>query len=433
MKNSVRYGVAAVALVYSALAGAADAPKPLSPEQSDPVKLKLMEGFPPSPDRLVTFKNMNHFPNSRWGFHHIRELAPTKNVWRGAGDNVKQLETQKLDLGALAFDDGEGQTTTLDQWLKNTYADGFLVLHKGKVVFEKYDSGMRPQDPHILFSVTKSFTGLLAADLIARGQLDPNAQVTHYVPELKDSAWRGATVQQVMDMTNAVRYVENYTDPNSDIFRYAFSAGMLPTPKNYQGPESMYDFLPTLTEQDGKHGKQFVYRTVNSEVLGWILTRAANQDFTELLSERVWQKLGAENDAYAWVDSHGTPVMGGGMSVTLRDLGRFAEMVRLQGRYNGEQIIEKSAIEQLFKGGDPAKFVGGGMDFREGYSYHDQWYATNNAGGAIQAAGIYGQLIHIDPKAEVTIIKFSSHPVAGAASTFTSTTAALNAIVDALR
>lgn len=433
MKSALRYGVAAMTLTASALAFAAEAPRLLSAAQSDPVALKLMEGFPPSPDRLVTYQNMSQFPSSRWGFHHMREVVPTKNVWRGPGDNVKRLQTQSLDLGALAFDDGSGESTTLEQWLKATYTDGFLVLHEGRVVYEQYASGMRPRDQHILWSVTKSFTGLLAADLVARGDLDPAALVSRYIPELKDSAWGDATVQQVMDMTAAVRYREDYKDFNSDVYRYAFAAGIVPAPKNYQGPGSLYEFLPTLTEKDGKHGDKFTYRTVHSEVLGWIITRAANQDFNELLSERVWQKLGAEYDAYAWVDSHGTAIMGAGMNVTLRDLGRFADMVRQRGRYNGVRIIQESAIDELFKGGDPDKFAGQGMDFRKGYSYHDQWYATHNANGAIQASGIYGQLIHIDPKAQVTVVKLSSHPVASAGYTHTSTTAALNAIVDALR
>ncbi|ARB47534.1 serine hydrolase domain-containing protein [Alloalcanivorax xenomutans] len=432
MLQSLRYGLAATALLITSQSHA-DTPQLPPPESTTLSKLQLMQGFPPPPDKLVTQANFNRFPNGRWALHHMRELQPSRGIARDPLADVAKLKYKDRGLGDLRFDDGSGQTTTVSEWLRDTYTDAFIVLHKGRVVYETYADGMDDQDQHILWSVTKSVTGLLAADMIQRGELDPDVTVAHYVPELKDSAWGDATVQQVLDMTAAVRYREDYKDFTSDVYRYAFSSGILPKPKNYQGPASLYEFLASLTEKSGEHGKQFTYQTVQSEVVAWIISKASGRDYTDLLSERIWSKLGAERDAYVLVDPHGTPLAGGGMNATLRDLARFAEMVRRKGHYNGEQMVSKAAIEDIFKGGERSKFEGGGLDFRRGQSYHNQWYQTHNDHGALQAAGIHGQMIHIDPQAELVVVKFSSHPVASSSFTYTSTTAALDAITEALQ
>lgn len=435
---SVRYSTvlaltaASLVLAVPAWAEKTDsAAKTTAAATDDPVALKLMQGFPPPPERLVTRANIMKFPNQRWAFHHMRELQPTANVWRGDADNVKMLDEEPAPVKDIEFEDADGKQRTVDDWLQQTDTDGFLVLHEGDIAFETYGAGMQAHEPHILFSVTKSITGLLAADLVARGQIDPSAQVTKYVPELADSAWGDATVQQTLDMTTAIKFNEDYADTGSDIYRYAFAGGMVPAPKGYDGPQSMYAYLPTL-QKDGEHGERFTYRTVNSEVLGWIVQRVTGQPFNELVSERIWQKLGAENDAYAWVDSQGTALMGAGMNVTLRDLGRFADMVRQNGRYNGNELISPEAIETIAEGADREKYAKSGHTGRVGYSYHDQWWITHNADNAIEAWGIYGQIIHINPTAKVTIVKLSSNKEAGNERRAATDIRAFKAIADAL-
>jgi len=84
---------------------------------------------------------------------------------------------------------------TFDQALAETYADGIAVLHRGRIVFERYFGALEPHKQHIAMSVTKSFTGVLAGILVAEGKLDPTAPVTAYVSELKPSAFSDATVE----------------------------------------------------------------------------------------------------------------------------------------------------------------------------------------------------------------------------------------------
>jgi CubicO group peptidase (beta-lactamase class C family) len=285
---------------------AEDASKLPDAAQTDPVVNSVMQGFPPAADKTVRFSDgsSGKFPGTRWAFSHIRELVPTANVWRGEGP-VAQLPRAERDLDKIAVTTMDGKQITFGDMPALTYADGLLVLHKGKIVYEKYFGAGDAYRPHIAFSVTKSFVGTLAATLAAQGKLDPEARVVKYVPELKDSAYGDSTVRQVMDMTIGVKYSENYTDPNAEVFDYARAGGMVPQPPGYTGPKTFFEFLVTL-QKEGEHDTAFAYKTSNAEVLAWIVKRASGQSMADLLSQQIWQKLGAENDAYFTVDSIGT-------------------------------------------------------------------------------------------------------------------------------
>lgn len=195
-------------------AAAPAAPALPAPESVSLDKLGYMGTFPPEGAQRVDLSNSYKYPQMRWALQHLRELQPTRNIRRGAAP-ASALLADPRPLGAFSFDDDKGQPITVDQWLTRTYTDAIVVLHKGKVVFERYDNQMKPWTPHLLFSVTKSFTGLMAAQLAHEGKIDPEALVTKYVPELADSAWGDMKVREVMDMTGAVRFREVYTDPTT--------------------------------------------------------------------------------------------------------------------------------------------------------------------------------------------------------------------------
>lgn len=430
-----RHRAVARALVLAALVPAsAFAQQSQIPDakQSDPVALGWMQGFPPPSDKIIRFGDgsSSRFPQTRWAFSHIRELVPTVTVWRGDGP-VVPLPRAERDLSGVAVTTMDGKPITFGDALGLTYTDGILVLHKGAVVFEKYFGEGAVQRPHLAFSVTKSFVGTLAAALAADGKLDPSAPVTKYVPELKDGAYGDATVRQVMDMTIGVKYSENYSDPKAEVFDYARAGGMIPMGPNYQGPRSFFDFLVTL-QKEGAHDDAFAYKTSNAEVLAWIVKRASGQSMANLLSSMIWSKLGAESDAYFMVDSIGTESGGGGLNTTLRDLARFGEMMRNNGRANGQQVIPAAAVAEIAKGGDPAKFAKAGYKLLPNWSYKDMWWVTHNPNGAYMARGIYGQNIYVDPKAEMVIVRYASHPAAANAANDPVTLPAYAAIAAAL-
>jgi CubicO group peptidase (beta-lactamase class C family) len=393
--------------------------------------LGWMQGFPPPPEKLVTFDNpmSGAFPRNRWTFSHVRETVPTANVWRGSGA-AAPLPTAPRDLDGIAFQSLGGETLNFGQMLTRTYTDGVLVLHRGSVVYEKYAGALTPERPHLAMSVTKSFVGTLAAILVAEGRLDPAAPVTQYLPEMKDTAYGDATVRQVMDMTIGVKYSENYADPKAEIWDYARAGGLL-AQGGYAGPKSFYEFLRTL-QKEGPHGEAFAYKTVNAEVLAWILRRVSNLSLAELLSEKIWRRIGAEQDAYFTVDRIGTESGGGGLNTTLRDLARFGETMRNGGRANGQQVIPAAAIADIARGGDKAHFAKSGYALLPGWSYRDMWWVTHNEHQAYMARGIHGQSIYIDPKAEMVIVRYAAHPIAANAGNDPLTLPAFHAVAKAL-
>jgi CubicO group peptidase (beta-lactamase class C family) len=390
-----------------------------------------MKGFPPPADKTVKLATVLRFPNGRWAFHHMRELGPTVQVWRGE-EKPSMLREAPQDMDGLRFEDDKGGQISLADWQRATYTDGLLVLHKGRVVAQKHYSGMAAHQPHSLWSMSKSFTGLLATMLIKEGAIDPNALVTKYLPELKDSAWADATVQQTLDMTTGVAYNENFRDPSSGIFQYLHAAGLLPAPPTYSGPRTIPDLLVTI-KKEGEHGAAFKYKTVDTEVMGWLLQRVTGKSYSALLSERLWSRIGAQDDAYVWVDPIGTQITSVGFSATLRDLGRVGETLRTAGRSNGRQVIAESVIAEIRKGADSEKFKAAGQVMRAGYSYHNQWWIPHDRDGTFEMKGLNGQHMHINPAAELVIIKLSSHPAGDTSVTHNLDRRAFAAIAAALR
>lgn len=402
-------GVATLAIVGGATFGlmAQTTDEFLDFEASDPGKLGWMQGSPPPPDKIIGRTTPGYmFPRRRWTYSHYRELQPTVNVWRGSGD-ASEMPRAPREIGDVPFTDADGEVRSWDDMLKRRYADGIIVMHKGKIVSERYFGALDANKPHIAMSMTKSFVGLLAAMLIEDGTIDEAALVPRYVLELEGTAYGDASVRQVMDMLTGIRYSEDYLDPNADVFALAYASGVMPPAPDYTGPDNLYAYLVT-NEKEGEHGEVFAYRSSNTQVLAWILVRATGKPLAQLLSEMIWQKLGAENDAYFTIDSIGTAYAAGGLNTTLRDLARFGEMMRLDGAYNGKQIVPKSVVADIRRGGDKEKFVKG-RTFQKGFSYRNMWWISHDDHGVIWANGFNGQRLYIDPKAEVTIARYSSH------------------------
>lgn len=406
----------ALALASGTTAASSDRPDTYPDARaSDPAKLGWMVGSPPPPDRIVRFEDGSYwrFPALRWSVSNFRQLMPTVNVSRGPGPVAVLPTALRDDIDSLTFTPlGAQRTMTWRASLDANYTDGIVVLHKGRIVYERYFGVLGPEGQHGLMSVTKTFVGTLAAMLVAEGRLDPGQRVDSYVPELAASAFGSATVRQVMDMTTGISFSEDYADPTAEIWLHAAAGNPLPKPKNYTGPRGYYEFLQTVKPQ-GAHGAAFAYRTANTDALGWIIARVTGRSVAQLLSERIWSRLGAEQDAYMSVDSIGTPFAGGGLSTGLRDLARFGEMIRNNGAFNGRQIIPAMAVADIRRGGNPADFARAGYELLPGWSYRNMWWVTHNEHGAFMARGVHGQALYIDPAAEMVIARFASTPVAG--------------------
>lgn len=397
----------AIALLLPASIAVSASPEPR------PAGHDLMQGFPPGPEQRVTRESTMIAPFNRWAFQHIRELHPTRAVRRDAA-SVSSLPSDLRDLGGFSAPVREGRVATLEQLLDASYTDAFLVLHRGRIVYERYRNGMLPHTPHLMFSCTKSFVGTMLLMLIEQGRVDAAKPVSHYVPELARSAFGEASVQQVLDMTTSIRFKEVYADQGSDWGRYGDVFGMYgATAGNRKGPTSIFDYLPTL-EREGAHGRAFHYVTPNTDVLGWVLSRVTGLSVSAALERMIWQPLGAEHDGYFWLDAGGREMAGAGLSITARDAARFGQMILEQGRYDGRQVVPAAVAARILRPGNAETFTKLYPDDSWygpiAHSYHDQWWSFNNPHKTVSAIGIHGQYIWLDPVAQMVVVKVSSSP-----------------------
>lgn len=387
---------------------------------SDPNALGWMRGAPPPPASRIRFADdrLLAFPQLRWTLSHMRELLPSACVRRGARA-ASELGTSgaglEATIDALSFTDMHGVERTWAASLADTYTDGIVVLHRGKRVYERYFGALAPERPHACFSMTKSYAATLAATLIHDGVLDERMRVPHYLPEMAATAYRDASLRDLLDMQVGVRYSELYSDPRAEIWAYARAGGLRPHAPGEEGPENLYEFLTTL-QKEGEHGLAFAYKTVNTEVLCWIMKRVTGVAFADMLSGRLWSRLGCEEDGYLGVDSIGVEVGGAGLSACLRDLARFGELMRREGDWHGDQLVPAGVVAAIRAGSDPAKFAAAGYTLLPGYSYRDMWWVSHDELGVFEARGIHGQRLYVAPRAETVIARFASHPVAASAA-----------------
>ncbi|WP_457580831.1 serine hydrolase domain-containing protein [Ensifer canadensis] len=386
----------------------------MSADQSDPKKLEWMLGSPPPADKIIrsTDSDYFNFPKLRWTVCHFRQLTPTVGVSRGIGAPVPFEREIDPSIDALTFTPlSGGKDMTWAESLSANYADGVVILHDGRIVYERYAGCLDDTGQHGAMSVTKSLIGLLGEMLVAEGTLDETAKVGTLIPELGDSAFADATVRQVLDMTTGLRYSEDYADPNADVWTYSAAGNPLPKSADYTGPRSYFEYLQTVPKE-GEHGNAFGYKTVNTDTLGWVIARTTGNSVADLLSERIWSKMGAEQDAYFTVDPIGTPYAGGGLNAGLRDMARIGQLMLGEGAINGKQLVPAAAIDRIRAGGDKAAFAKAGYALLKGWSYRGMWWNTGNAHGAFMARGVHGQAIYVDPAARMVIARFSSNPSA---------------------
>lgn len=409
-----------IALAIGMATGVNAQSAPLTAQDSDPNVMGWMQGFPPAPDKVITQPDSVYFsfPRLRWSVCHLREFLPTEEISRGLGAPIPleyvppaEFADLRQQIDAISFTRQQSDDAmTWEESLFANYTDGMLILHKGQVVYERYFGCLQEDGKHAIMSMTKSFTGLLAEIMVVEGTLDDTKLVRDIIPDIGDSAFASATVRQVMDMTTGVKYSEDYSDPNADIWLYSAAASPLPKPEGYSGPDGYWEYLQQV-EPEGVHGDAFHYKTINSDMLGWIISRVSGKSVTTLASERLWRPMGVEQDAYQTVDGKGVPFAGGGITAGLRDLGRLGQLMLNEGVLNGQRLFPAEVVEKIRAGGDRAKFGDGFPTFGPG-SYTSQWWVLHNEHGAFAARGVHGQTIYVDPTAQMVLVRLASFPQA---------------------
>jgi CubicO group peptidase (beta-lactamase class C family) len=355
----------------------------------------------------LNLSNWRRPPNNRWAFHHVREIVPTEDIPRGA--SVSQFDKSVVAaVAGVSVPGPGGEDWSLQDWLEVSNSDALLVAHKGKIVHEWYVDAAIEINPHIVFSVSKSITAILAGVLVEQGLLDPAKPLLEYIPELVDSGYRDASLQQLLDMVVNIDFNEDYLATSGKFVEYRTATAWHPCGVD-SIDQNLHDFLCSLGRAEGDHGQVWRYKSPNSDLLGWVLERASGNRLASLMSRYLWQPMGAEADAYITVDRKGAARTAGGICVLPRDLLRFGELVRNRGYANGQQVIPERWIKDCSDGGSLDAWERGesAKEFPAG-SYRNKWYQTGNQHRAMLAIGIHSQWIYINPVTEISIVKLSS-------------------------
>jgi CubicO group peptidase (beta-lactamase class C family) len=360
-------------------------------------------------DRRPSLDNWLEPPANRWGFCHVREIVPTACIARGGGVAVL-TKGEPIDLDSCAVE-ANGRHYSARQAMDESYTDALIVVHRGRIVVEHYGPEMAPDRTHLLNSVSKSVTSSLTGVLVSEGLLALDDRLTTHVAELVGTSFEGATVQQLLDMRAGIKFSEDYADLDADVRVYEQIAGHRPRTRT-DLVESLYDYMPTLARR-GEHGGQFLYQSILTDLLGWVVERAAGAPFAELVASRIWSKIGAEHDAEVTVDPGGCALADGGVCATLRDLARFGLAHLANNSVAERHVIAPDWVRECTRRNDElaSAFVNDGADGRIRFTmYHNNWWVLDPVGPVFAGLGINGQFLYLDGATETVVVKYSSWP-----------------------
>ena len=383
----------------------------LSPPTAHDLGLGLSQDPALPPEQRVDARNWTLAPYNRWSFQRVQQFTRTARIPRAA--QPAPLASSPREFGSLVYEASAGQPISIDDMLRNTWTDGFLVMHRGEVLTEQYFNGMGPDTQHLLMSCSKSITSTMLGIIVEEGLLDLAQPLTTYIPELAGTGMAGATLQQALDMRVGVEFSEDYDDLDADWRQCELATGWRDPGPDYCGPTDMVGYMQTLTGSVGPHGDVFHYQSILTDTLGVCLERATGRTFLDLFAERIWQPMGAEQDLVTIIDSAGTAVFEGGFNCCLRDFARFGHFIATGGKAGAQQLVPDGWINAC-RSVDPdlldAFARGEHGEALPGWAYHNQWWVRDPQRGVIMALGIHGQTLYIDPERDFVVAKFSSQP-----------------------
>lgn len=287
----------------------------------------------------------------------------------------------------------------LDAFNVANASTGMVVLHKGAIRYEKYFQGATAESRFTSWSVAKSFTSTLVGLALADGRIDSlDDPVTDYLPELEATAYADVTIAQALQMTSGVKFDETYASGESDVDAYM----------GYVRSGRANAYLSTRTERVAAPGTKFNYNSSETQLLGAVLDAVLDQSISSYLSERVWQPMGAEDDAQWFLDREGgMEATSMGLNARLRDYARFGLLMARDGVVDGRQVLPAGWVTKATTPDSPAVAKGALLaDYPLGYQY--QWWVLPD--GNFEAQGVFGQFIYVDRGRDLVIAKTSAWP-----------------------
>ncbi len=330
-------------------------------------------------------------------FISINKIFDTSNP---ISASEKPFVFEKEDFELPNSYEFEGEQLNLIEGLDHFHTDGLIILHDGKMLFEKYWNGNTKDSKHIAFSISKSYLSALFGIAIEEGLIKSiDDSVSIYLDDFEGTGYEDVKIKNLLQMSSGIEFNEDYADPNSDINRFARA-----TAKG----SSFRDFAKTL-KNGKKQGTYNHYVSLDTQVLGMILESVTDMPLREYLYKRIWSKIGTESDAYYIADKTGTDMALGGLNATLRDFSKFGQLYLNEGSWDGEQIIPKSWVLKSHTPDAPHLMPNAGDLSSSEWGYGYQWWIPGDPLTDYTAHGIFNQFIYVDPVSNVVIAKTSSN------------------------
>ena len=371
-------------------------------------------------------ENFNNFHWQMGGDHslyynmHMSEFLPTALAAPNAEYKplVKNIDSRLAKLTVNTEAKGE---LTMEQYLADEQfrTQGFMLIHKGEIVYQAYP-GMSPTDTHVWASTAKTTVGAVVAMLVEEGKVDPEQDITYYIPELKGSHWEGITVHQVLNMSTALdneETLESILNPDSDVVR--FFAASFNSPRAKTGEmETWMTVAKGAQKIEGENaGDHFRYASINTMVLTQLVENIENKTWTEVFEDRVWSKVHARQPMQFNLTPDGMAIAVGLVSTTLEDMARWGTLFTPSWKaVADEPVISQAVIDRIHSGGNPKAFAGTSKEsgsvhaFNEKADYNAYQFDYVFNDGAMSKSGNLGQFIYIDPERDFVGVMFSANP-----------------------
>ncbi len=327
-----------------------------------------------------------------YNFRNFDKVWSTKKLTR-SNSPYEYAHKEEMQLPESFKFDGKNYTTT--KYLQDSWTTGFLVIQNDTIAYENYFLGNTESTRNISWSMAKSFISTLIGIAKDEGYIpDLMATVDSYLPSLKGSGYEGVRIKDVLQMSTGVKFNEDYGDPDSDINRWG---------RDFALGNSQDAFAATL-EREIEPGTVNHYVSINTHVLGMLLTKATGRTITDYMQEKLWDPLGMEYNGYWLADSYNMEMALGGLNATMRDYAKIGSLFLHQGNWNGNQIVSKEWIVEAVT--PDAPHVMPSEEF--GYGY--QWWIPKSTVGEFMAIGVYNQNIYINPSTNTIVVKLSANP-----------------------
>ncbi len=202
-----------------------------------------------------------------------------------------------------------------------------LVIHDGKIIFERYYNGATQQTLNKSWSIAKSFTGAVAGIMLKRGEIQSvDEPVANYVPQWKgDPQKEQITIRHLLDMVSGLTF-ELVSDNTWTVFTSDMSAEAVNNTVAHP-PDTVYEY--------SNHGVQVMEPVVDG---------ATGVDIEDYARQHLWQPLGFGPMTSWGRDGSGNVAPFMGVNATCRDFARLGYLYLHGGHWNGQQVIDRDYI-----------------------------------------------------------------------------------------